>query len=81
MSDEKAEDEIYRRESAFLSDDPCVSSADAPIWADALSFCRRPYARRLDAVDLAVVGLSRFAGELEVGHVHVVTMRAVWGLV
>ncbi|MEO1291448.1 MAG: agmatinase [Pseudomonadota bacterium] len=50
--------ETHRNEPAFLSDDPRVSTRDMPMWAGALSFCRRPYARDLSGVDLAVVGVA-----------------------
>ena len=50
-------DDPFRKESAFLSDDPHVSTRDVPMWTGVASFCRRPFARRLDGVDLAVVGV------------------------
>ncbi len=50
-------DDPHRKEPSFLSDDPKASARDMPMWAGALSFCRRPYARTLEGVDLAVVGV------------------------
>ncbi|MEM9146905.1 MAG: agmatinase [Pseudomonadota bacterium] len=49
--------ETHRTEPAFLSSDPRASSADAAMFAGALSFCRRPYARDLAGVDVVVVGV------------------------
>ena len=47
----------HRRDYAFRADDPRTPSHDEPMFSGALSFCRRPYARTLDGVDLAVVGV------------------------
>lgn len=47
----------HRKEPAFLTDDPKTRTRDTPIWSGVSSFCRRPYRRDLDGVDLAVVGV------------------------
>ena len=47
----------HRKEPAFLSDDPRVDARDIGMWSGVASFCRRPFARSLDGVDLAVVGV------------------------
>ena len=47
----------HRKDHAFLADDPRTPSHDEQMFSGALSFCRRPYARRLEGVDVAVVGV------------------------
>ncbi|MFO7855193.1 MAG: agmatinase [Paracoccaceae bacterium] len=47
----------HRKDHAFLADDPRVSSHDEQMFSGALSFCRRPYARRLEGVDVAAMGV------------------------
>jgi agmatinase len=47
----------HRKDYAFLADDPRTPSHDEQMFSGALSFCRRPYARRLEGVDVAVMGV------------------------
>ena len=47
----------HRKDHAFLADDPRTPSHDEQMFSGALSFCRRPYARRLEGVDVAVMGV------------------------
>lgn len=47
----------YRKEYAFLAGDTRARTHDEAMYAGALSFCRRMYARDLEGVDLAVVGV------------------------
>jgi agmatinase len=46
----------HRRDYAFTADDPHVSTHDEPFFSGALSFCRRPFRRTLEGIDVAVVG-------------------------
>ncbi|SDZ88877.1 agmatinase [Rubrimonas cliftonensis] len=48
---------LRRRDNAFAVDDPHAVTHDEYMYAGALSFCRRRYARTLEGVDLAVVGV------------------------
>ncbi len=50
-------DDPHRRDHAFLATDPRTPADDAPMFSGALSFCRRPYAARLDGLDVAVLGV------------------------
>ncbi len=47
----------FRKDYAFLADDPRACTHDEQMYSGALSFCRRRYARDLDGVDVAVVGV------------------------
>ncbi|MGG7567380.1 agmatinase [Rhodovulum sp. DZ06] len=47
----------HRKDYAFLADDPHAMTHDEQMFAGALSFCRRKYARDLKGVDVAVVGV------------------------
>ena len=47
----------YRKDHAFLAGDAHARTHDEHMYAGALSFCRRRYARDLEGVDLAVVGV------------------------
>ncbi|MEO0680887.1 MAG: agmatinase [Pseudomonadota bacterium] len=47
----------HRKDHAFLADGPHAVTHDEQIFSGALSFCRRKYARDLDGVDVAVVGV------------------------
>ncbi|MEM9043582.1 MAG: agmatinase [Pseudomonadota bacterium] len=49
--------EPYRADFAFTSDGDNHSAAEEPMFSGALSFCRRRYARTLEGVDLAVIGV------------------------
>jgi agmatinase len=46
-----------RRDYGFTADDPHVATHDEHMYAGALSFCRRRYARDLAGVDVAVMGV------------------------
>ncbi|MGF1551159.1 MAG: agmatinase [Paracoccaceae bacterium] len=50
-------DREHRKDYAVTNDDPRRPAHDEQMFSGALSFCRRPYARALDGVDLAVVGV------------------------
>ena len=47
----------HRRDYAFTADDPRAVTHDEYMYAGALSFCRRRYARDLAGIDLAIVGV------------------------
>ncbi|MDT8344456.1 MAG: agmatinase [Thermohalobaculum sp.] len=47
----------YRKDHAFLADDAKAVTHDELMYAGALSFCRRRYARDLAGVDVAVMGV------------------------
>ena len=47
----------HRKDHAFLADDPRTVTHDEQMYSGALSFCRRPYARALEGIDLAVIGV------------------------
>ena len=51
------DDADHRRDYAFRADDPRAVTHDEAMYSGALSFCRRPYARRLAGADLAVIGV------------------------
>ena len=47
----------HRRDYAFLAEDARAVTHDEQMFAGALSFCRRKYARDLAGVDVAVIGV------------------------
>lgn len=47
----------FRADYAFTADSPHQDAAWEHMFSGALSFCRRPYARDLEGVDLAVMGV------------------------
>lgn len=47
----------YRKDYAFLAGDARARTHDEQMYSGALSFCRRRYARELEGVDLAVIGV------------------------
>lgn len=47
----------HRGDRAFTADGDRETASDEPMFSGALSFCRRRYARTLEGVDLAVVGV------------------------
>jgi len=47
----------YRKDYAFLAEDAKAVTHDEMMYAGALSFCRRRYARDLEGVDVAVIGV------------------------
>lgn len=49
--------EPHRLEPAFLGDDPHARSDQMMMHSGALSFCRRPYLRSLQGIDLAIIGV------------------------
>ena len=56
MSDPSRPDP-HRKDYAFLAEGPHAVTHDEQMFSGALSFCRRKYARDLDGVDVAVVGV------------------------
>lgn len=49
--------DAYRKEYALLADGPRATTHDEMMYSGATSFCRRLYARSLEGVDLAVMGV------------------------
>lgn len=47
----------HRKDYAFLAEDVRATTHDEQMYSGALSFCRRRYARDLEGVDLAVMGV------------------------
>jgi agmatinase len=47
----------FRKDYAFLAEGDRARTHDEQMYSGALSFCRRRYARDLDGVDLAVIGV------------------------